>query len=97
MGDTTTIRGRWRAGREGWPAHFPLLQPPNAPLLLAFGAWLLAAATDGSVHAYARATFYVALAAWAWLELADGTNWFRRLLGAVVLVYVVAQVGDALR
>ena len=96
MGDTTTTRGRWALGREGWPARFPLVQPPNAPLWIALAAWLLAAPTDGSVHAYARATFYAALAAWAWLELTDGTNWFRRLLGAAGLVYVVGRVADAL-
>ena len=86
------IRGR---SRQGWPARFPLAQPPNAPLLVAVGAWLLAAVTDDAVHAYARAAFYVALAAWAWLELTEGVNWFRRLLGAGGLIYVVARVGEA--
>ena len=86
----------WRRGQRGWPARFPLVQAPNPPLAVALVAWLVAALTDGSVHAYARAAFYAALAAWAWQELADGANWFRRLLGAVVLVYVVAKVGDVL-
>jgi hypothetical protein len=69
---------------------------PNAPLLVALGGWLAAVLTDGSAHAYARATFYAGLAAWAWTELADGTNWFRRALGAGGLVYVVMKVGVAL-
>jgi hypothetical protein len=63
---------------------------------VALGAWLVAALAHGSVHAYARATFYAALAAWAWEELADGANWFRRALGAAGLVYVVATLGSAL-
>ena len=89
-------RELWRRGQHGWPGRFPVVQAPNAPLILAFVAWLIAALIDGSAHAYARATFYAALAAWAWQELADGANWFRRLFGAIVLVYVVAKVGDAL-
>jgi hypothetical protein len=36
---------------------------------------LVAAVTDGSVHSYARATFYTGLAAWAWDELAGGAKW----------------------
>jgi hypothetical protein len=58
--------------------------------------WLIANLTNGSAHAYARATFYTGLAAWAWIELTDGTNWFRRVLGAGGLVYVVMKVGAAL-
>jgi hypothetical protein len=84
------------SARRGWPGRFPLVQPPNAPLLVALGAWVLAALTDDPVHAYARAAFYAAIAAWAWLELTEGVNWFRRVLGAGGLVYVVVRVGDAL-
>ena len=91
-----TLTDRWRRGQRGWPARFPLVQFPNAPLLAALGAWLVAALTDGSAHAYARAAFYAGLTAWAWQELADGVNWVRRLLGAAGLVYVVVKVGAAL-
>ena len=51
---------------------------------------------NGPAKDYARATFYVALASWAWLELTDGANLFRRLLGAAVLALVVVRVGEAL-
>ena len=90
------LRDLWRRGQHGWPADFPVVQVPNAPLLVALGAWLVAVVTDASVHAYARATFYIGLAAWAWIELTDGTNWFRRALGAGGLVYVVIKIGVAL-
>ena len=92
-----TLKKRWRRGQRGWPASFPLVQFPNAPLIVALGAWLVAALTRGSVHSYARAVFYAGLAAWAWQELARGVNWWRRLLGAGGLVYVVVKVGGALR
>lgn len=91
-----TLQARWRRAQRGWPASFPLVQFPNAPLLGALGAWLVAALTGGSVHAYARAVFYAGLAAWAWEELAGGVTWVRRALGAGGLVYVVVKVGAAL-
>ena len=72
------------------------MQFPNAPLLVAFAAWLIAALTDGSLRAYARAAFYAALSVWAWAELTDGVNWWRRALGVAGLVYVVIKVGAAL-
>jgi hypothetical protein len=90
------LRHVWRSGQHGWPRRFPLLQFPNAPLLVAFGSWLVAVLTDGSVHAYARAVFYVGLAVWAWGELASGVNRVRRAIGAAGLVYVVIKVGAAL-
>ena len=80
----------------GWPARYPLLQPPNPPLWLALAGWVVALPTDGTVHAYARAVFYVGLAAWAFGELTSGVNLARRAIGAAVLLYVVVKVGDAL-
>jgi len=90
------LRDLWRRGQHGWPADFPVVQVPNAPLLVALGAWLIAVVTDASVHAYARAVFYVGLTAWAWEELAGGVNWLRRSLGAAGLFYVVVKLGAAL-
>jgi hypothetical protein len=90
-----TARDLWRRGQRGWPESFPLAQFPNAPLLVALGGSLVAALTEGSVHAYAHAVFYVGLTVWAWEELTAGVNWFRRALGAAGLVYVV-RVGEAL-
>lgn len=91
-----TIRDRWQRGQHGWPASYPLLQVPNAPLLFALGGLLAADVSDGRVHAYARAAFYAGLAAWAWGELAGGANRVRRALGAAGIVYVVIEVGAAL-
>ena len=96
MSTGPTLRDLWSRGQRGWPESFPIAQFPNAPLLVALGGWLVAALTDGSAHAYARAAFYAGLAAWAWEELAGGVNWVRRALGAGGLVYVVVKVGEAL-
>lgn len=84
------------SARRGWPARYPIVQPPNAPLAVALVAWVVAAITTGDVHDFARAAFYAALAAWAWEELWSGVNLVRRVIGAAGLVYVVIQVGQAL-
>ena len=91
-----TLREAWRAGQEGWPRSFPLAQFPNPPLLVAGAGWVVAALSDGDVHDAGRAVFAVGLSAWACLELTEGANWARRLLGAVVLVATVVRLtGDA--
>ena len=94
MNTRSTLEERWRRGQHGWPASSPLVQFPNAPLLVASGGWLVAALTDGSVHDYARATFYTGLAAWAWKELEDGDNRARRALGAAGLVFVIVKIAE---
>jgi hypothetical protein len=72
------------------------VQFPNPPLLLAFAGWGLAAVTEGSVHDVGRAVFTLGLAVWAWEEAAGGANWFRRLLGAGALVWIVARLVEKL-
>lgn len=93
-------RGRaarlWRAGQRGWPPRSPVAQFPNPPLLLALAGWLVGALASGTAADAGRAVWYAGVAAWAWLELTDGANAFRRLLGAAGFVYVVVRVADAL-
>lgn len=78
-----------------WPKRFPIVQLPNPPLWLALAATLAGRVVDGDAHAYARGAFYVGLSAWAWLELTDGVNWFRRVLGLVGLVYITLKLGGS--
>jgi hypothetical protein len=82
----------WRRGQIGWPRRFPVAQFPNPPLLIAFAGLGLAAAADGTAHDAGRAIFTVGLGIWAWEEAVDGDNWFRRLLGAGALIWIVAQL-----
>ncbi len=86
----------WQRAKRGWPADSPLVQLPNAPLVVATTSLLVAAAVEGTAHDLAQATGLAALSAWAWLELTDGANLPRRSLGAGALVYVVVQVAEAL-
>jgi hypothetical protein len=95
--DGLTLKKIWRRGQHGWPASYPVMQPPNVPLLVALARLLLAALTGGLVHHCARETFYTGLAAWAWKEIDDGANLARRAIGAVGVVFVIAKITDALR
>ncbi len=73
-----------------------IAQFPNAPIAI----WMLAALSarflSGDAESVALAIASVSLTAWAYLELAQGVNWFRRLLGATALVYVVVDLAGAL-
>lgn len=76
---------------------YQLGQFPNLPIAVAFVglilSWLLS--SGSTAHAVARAVFYVGLSAWAWLELTDGVNGFRRVLGAGGLLFIVVRIsGD---
>ena len=86
----------WRRGQVGWPRSFPLAQFPNPPLLLAFGGWALAAATDHTAEDIGRAVFTIGFGVWAREEAVHGVNWFRRLLGAGALVWIVARLAGEL-
>jgi threonine/homoserine/homoserine lactone efflux protein len=87
----------WRRGQEGWPRRFVLVQLPNPPLLVALAASVVGRFARGDAAAYADATGRLALAVFAYLELVDGANWLRRLLGATILAYLVYTLGHALR
>jgi len=94
---TVDIAAAWRRGQQGWPARFVLVQFPNVPLLAALAASVAAGLADGRAAGYAEAVNRLGLAVFAYLELTDGVNWFRRALGATVLVWLVVALGRALR
>jgi hypothetical protein len=85
-----------RLSGTGWPASFPVAQFPNAPLAAALAGILVERLTEGRTHAYAQAVVSVGLGVWAYGELTEGVNWFRRLLGGAGLVYVLVRLGMAL-
>jgi hypothetical protein len=87
------LRELWRRGQEGWPRRFVLVQLPNAPLLVALAAGVVARVVDdGAAHDVARVVAGIALAVWAGQELVQGVNGFRRALGLVVLVLLAVRL-----
>jgi hypothetical protein len=82
----------WERGQRGWPERYPLVQAPNAPLLVALGGWLVAAPTEGAAHAAGRAVFSAGLLVWAGAEVVGGANLVRRAMGVAGAVYVIASL-----
>jgi hypothetical protein len=88
----------WRAIRRlSFPRSYPIVQFPNAPLILALLCGLLARYTHGGEHSVAQAVAYLSIAVWACLELFQGANAFRRLLGLTVAVLTAVNLAGALR
>lgn len=86
----------WSRVQIGWPRRFAIVQFPNPPLLLALAGWVLAVASDGAIHQFGRILFNGALAVWAGGEAFYGVNWFRRLLGVAVLLWVAIRLAGGL-
>lgn len=79
----------------GWPRSFPIVQFPNAPLIIAFLAGQVAGRAHGMGGA-ASAVAYLALTVWAYEELVHGVNWFRHLLGLAYVTSTAAHLALAL-
>lgn len=71
-------------------------QFPNAAIAIWMVSTVTARVTSGTAESIALAVATVALIAWAYLELTDGANWFRRLLGVAVLAYVIVKLASVL-
>jgi hypothetical protein len=49
-----------------------------------------------TAHDVGHAVFTIGLGVWAWKEAVGGVNWFRRLVGAGALVWIVAGLASEL-
>src|ERR1700733_4533331 len=90
----------WRAFQRltqlSFPRCYPIVQFPNLPLILAFVSGLAAHYTHGQEHADFQAVSYLSMAVWAYLELFQGVNMFRRLLGLAYMISTVVHLAGAL-
>ena len=93
-------RGLWRGFKGltqlGWPTAFPIVQFPNALLIIAFLTGAAAARTHDPGHAYLAAISFLAFGIWAYEELVHGVNWFRHLLGLGYAIFTVVHLALAL-
>jgi hypothetical protein len=85
-----------RLTQLSWPKRYPLVQFPNAPLILAFVAGQAAGLLHGAPHSYASATSYLAMIVWAYEELFHGVNLFRHLLGLGYAISTLVHLAVAL-
>jgi hypothetical protein len=86
-----------RLTQIGLPRRFPIVQFPNAPLILAFLAGVVASHVHGASRSYATAAEYLAMTVWAYEELVRGVNWFRRLLGLAYMMIMIVRVAHGLQ
>ena len=69
-----------------------IAQMPNLPLIVWIAATLLnLIPTTGNIHTGLDALAFGSLFTWAWQELFQGVNYFRRSLGLVVLLGAIAS------
>jgi len=69
-----------------------IAQPPNLPLMLGITATALKLIVkSGNIYIGLDAIAFGCLFTWAWQELFEGVNYFRRALGLVVLIGVIAS------
>ncbi len=69
-----------------------LMQPPNLPIVGWFVFKVLEKLVDsGQLNTLASLLAFGCAFTWAWLELFSGVNYFRRLLGLLVLIAAVTH------
>jgi len=68
-----------------------IAQPPNLPLIVTIAASLLKLVlTTGEINTALDLLAFGSLFTWAWEELFQGVNYFRRALGFCVLIGAIA-------
>jgi hypothetical protein len=68
-----------------------IAQMPNLPIIVFITASLLALVfTTGKINTGLNLVAFGSLFTWAWQELFQGVNYFRRILGLVVLIGAIA-------
>ncbi len=69
-----------------------IAQPPNPPIIVWVVASLLKLVfTTGLINTGLDAIAFGSLFTWAWLELFQGVNYFRRGLGIIVFIAIIAS------
>lgn len=96
MNPAAALAGYRRVRAFGWPRRFPIVQFPNNALITAFLAGHVAAMLHGAGHSDLQAVSYLAMAIWAYEELAHGVNWFRHLLGLAYIISTGAHLAGTL-
>jgi hypothetical protein len=71
--------------------HYTIVQKPNAPLIAGFVFKLLSLPHTRLSHAFSILSM-IAFIGWAVEEIHLGVNWFRRILGTVVLLSIFLRL-----
>ncbi len=77
---------------KGSEGKIVLWQTPNLPLVIWFISFVLTKLLPyGELNFVAALIAFGSLFTWAWLEITNGVNYFRRLVGLVVMVLIIAS------
>ncbi|MGL5195911.1 MAG: hypothetical protein ACRC8Y_20185 [Chroococcales cyanobacterium] len=68
-----------------------IAQPPNLPILVAVITTLLTLVSSGTLYTGLDAIAFGSWFTWAWLEIFQGVNYFRRALGLFALLAIIAS------
>lgn len=77
-------------------SRMTIVQFPNRSLIVALTAGAVAEFVHGPARTALVSAHVAALTFWAYEELVSGVNWFRRLLGAGVMMAIVVVLALAL-
>lgn len=70
---------------------FVIAQKPNLPIIVWFVSFvLLQISYFNFISTFLELVSFGAIFTWAWLEIFQGANWFRRALGTVVMIVILA-------
>ena len=87
-GKKSTLFDRTFRDSEG---NIVIAQPPNLPVLVGVAAAILQSVLpSGQLQMTAELITFGALFTWAWQELFDGVNYFRRTLGLIGLAALMS-------
>lgn len=67
-----------------------IFQKPNKSLIIAMTALLISMISVGILQRISSSVYYIAIIIWAYEEISTGVNWFRKLLGSIVLLMILA-------
>ena len=60
-------------------------EKPNLPIIVWIVSVILQRFIEGRLYVFVELVGFGAIFTWAWLEIFQGTNYFRRLLGLIVM------------
>ncbi len=73
-----------------------IFQTPNPPLIIAIIGFIVKEISSGLLQRIGATIFYLAIIIWAYEEIKNGVNWFRKGLGIVVLAGVAYSLLEVL-
>lgn len=68
-----------------------IVQFPNAMLLAYVASLMITKLTEGSIRQFFEILGFGSLFVFAWLELFEGVNYFRRALGLAVMIFLMVN------